>query len=150
MAPLDLRLRVFVTRAKLDRQIAAGAHGSSAALDLRASQLTDPATRRQIASSLRDMVDYVSHRTSRPVISSAIVAPGAVRTGRQAIIGLAQQLEGTTPVSPRGVALARELITDGLSPLFNPYCERTVAEAVCEVQDALETRPTIGVDAVAA
>jgi hypothetical protein len=150
-APWALRLRVFVTRAKLDRRIAAGGScQSSAALALRARQLTAGRAREQIAASLYEMVDFVSRPKSRPAISAAVLAPAAVRTGRQAILGLAQQLEASTPVSPRGVALARELITDGRSPLFNPYCEGTVAEAVREVQDALEVQPASGLDAIAA
>jgi hypothetical protein len=44
-------------------------------------------------------------------------------------------------VSARGVVLARALLTDGRSPLFNPFCERTVVEAVFDVQDALGPVP---------
>jgi hypothetical protein len=150
-APLALRLRVFVMREKLDRQIAAGSPcGSSAALSLRARQLTDPRTRQQIARKLRGMVDYVYRVRSRTVLSAVLVEPAAVRGGRSVILGLAERLEGTAPLTPRGVVLARALLTDSLSPLFNPYSERTVAQAVGEVEDALGGHPTIGFDAVAA
>lgn len=37
-----------------------------------------------------------------------------------------------------GVARAQVLITDGLSPLFDRNCPRTVTQAIYEVQDALE------------
>ncbi|MGA2320984.1 MAG: hypothetical protein ABSG95_09635 [Solirubrobacteraceae bacterium] len=148
---MALRLRVFVTRGKLDRQIAEGRPcEATAALTLRARQLTHPRTRQQIARSLREIIDYVDRHGSRRVISSVVIAPAAVRTGRRAILGLAERLEGTAPVNPRGVVLVRALLTDGLSPLFNPYSERTVTEAVFEVQEALEGHPTIEFDAVAA
>jgi hypothetical protein len=148
---LALQLRVFATRGKLDRQIAAGRPcESSAPLALRAHQLTDSRTRYEIARDLRGIVDYVYSRSLRGVISAVVIEPTAVRTGREAILELAQRLEGTSPVAPRGVALARGLLTDGLSPLFNPHCERTVTEAVCQVQDALDGPRAIGLDAVAA
>jgi hypothetical protein len=150
-APLALRLRAFLTRGKLDRQIAAGRPcEATAALALRARQLTDARTQQQTARELRGVIDYVDRRSSRAVISTVVIDPPAVRTGRQAILELAKRLEGTAPVTPRGVVLARALLTDGLSPLFNPHCERTVAEAACEVQDALDGHPVGAFDAIAA
>jgi hypothetical protein len=128
-----------MTRGRLDRQLADGRLGeSTAALALRARQLADPCERRVLARDLRGIVDYVDRAGSRPVISSVMIHRGAVRGGRQAILGLAQRLEHAGAVSPRGVALARVLITDGLSPLFNPDSEATVVEAVWRIEDALE------------
>jgi hypothetical protein len=142
---------VFVTRGKLDRQIATGHPlDATVALTLRARQLTRPRARQQIARHLRETIDYVDRRGSRPIISSVVIERTAVRTGRQAIMGLAERLEGTAPVEPAGIVLARALLTDGRSPLFNPHSELTVTEAVFEVQDALEGHPTIGFDAIAA
>jgi hypothetical protein len=146
-----LRLKVFVARGRLDRQIAGGRPcESSAALALRARQLTDPRTRRRIAQDLRGIVDYVHRHRSRRVISAVVIEPGAVRSGRRAILELARRLEGTAPVSPGGVVRAGALLTDGCSPLFNPHCERTVAQAVSEVHDALEGLPVLEFDALAA
>jgi hypothetical protein len=149
--PFALRLRVFLTRGRLDAQIGA-AHPlqSSAALALRARQLTDPGTRQQIARNLRGIVDYAYRRSSGPVISPVVIEPTAVRTGRSVILGLAERLEGTAPVTPRGVVLARALLTDGRSPLFNPHSEQTVSEAVWEVADALQGPSTIEFEALAA
>ena len=119
-------------------------------LALRAHQLTDPRTRQRIARNLREIVDYAYKHRSGRVISPAVIEPAAVRGGRQAILELAGRLEGTAPVSPSGVVLAGALLTDGRSPLFNPYCERTVAQAVSEVHDALEGLPILEFDALAA
>jgi hypothetical protein len=83
----------------------------------------------------------------RPTISAVVVDRPAVRAGREAIVALAERLEGWPAVSPRGVALTRVLLTDGLSPLFNPNSERSVIEAVWEINDALEVSafdPVIG------
>ena len=84
------------------------------------------------------------------MISAVVIEPAAVMSGRKAIIGLAHRLESAAPVSPSGVVLARMLLTDGRSPLFNPHWERTVAQAVSEVHDALEGLPVVEFGALAA
>lgn len=138
-APMALRLRVYVTRGKLDRAIVSECPcESTSALALRARQLTDPHTRRQLASQLRGTVDYVYRRGPRPIMTAVVIKPAAVRTGWHAILGLAQRLEGSAPVQPRGVVLTRRLLTDGLGPLCNPNSEQTLTEAVWDVLDALE------------
>jgi len=138
-ASLRLRLRVYVTRGALDRQIATGRPcESTPALALRARQLADARTRRQIARSLRGIVNYADYRASHRVISASVVEPTAVRRARHPILGLAERLEGTAPVNPAGVARAQVLLTDGLSPLYNRNCPRTATQAIYEVQDALE------------
>ena len=61
-----------------------------------------------------------------------------MRSGREAILGLAELLDRPVPVSPRGIVLTQKLLTDALnSPLFDRYCERSVAEAVLDVAGAL-------------
>jgi hypothetical protein len=146
-SPIALRLRVYLTRGRLDRRIAAGRPcESTAALALRARQLSHPRTLRQVADQLRGIVDYVDRHGSRRTVSAVVVERAAVRAGREAILGLAERLERAAPATPRGVALAQVLLTDGLSPLFNGHCERTVTQTIWEVQDALEP---IGADSVA-
>lgn len=152
-APVALRLKLFLTRGKLDRQLAVG--GSCEATDalaLRVQQLTDPSMRRRIAGELRGVVEYVdNHESGRVVLSSVVIEPAAVRAGRETILGLAERMEAMdSPVRARGVVLARALLTEGISPLYNPYSERTVSEAVFDVQDALGGPPALGYDAVAA
>jgi len=78
-----------------------------------------------------------------------MIEPAAVRAGREAILGLAERLQSTTPLSARGVVLARALLTDGRSPLFNALSERTVIEAAFEVQDALGAAPGVEQQAAA-
>ncbi len=146
-SPLGLRVRALVGRRGLDRRILAGEpHDATPALALRAAQLTDPETRRQTAHRLRGIVSYVDRGGPRPLITAVVIDPPAVRSGRQAILGLAQRLEAGSPVQPRGVILAQRLLTDGLGPLFNPSSERTVVAAVWETVDALEGRATREVD----
>ena len=149
--PTALRLRVYLTRGRLDRQIAfRSCHEMSDALALRISQLTDRSTRRRIAAELRGIVEHVDAREPGAVVSAVVIEHAAVRAGREALLGLAERLEATAPVRARGVALARALLTEASSPLRNPYCEQTVNEAVFEVQDALGGPPSLAVEALAA
>lgn len=143
-----LRARVYMTRGKLDREIAGGRLcESSAALALRARQLVSPRERRHLARDLRGAVAYVDRVDSRPTISAVVIDRAAVRSARQAIVRLAERLEGWAPVSPRGVARVSVLLTDGLSPLFNPNSAQSAIEAMWEIDDALEVSafdPVIG------
>jgi hypothetical protein len=151
-APVLLRLNVFLTRGRLDRQIADGRPcGATAQLALRARQLTHPRMRQAVARNFRGLVDYVDAVGSRLVISAVVIDRAAVNTGREAILGLAERLEGSAPATASGIVRARSLLTDGRSPLYNPHSERTVAEAIWDVVDELGTEPpAIGFDAVAA
>jgi hypothetical protein len=140
-----MRLMVFLIRIKLDRAIADERPSEATrALALRVQQLTAHTTRRRVASELRAIVEYVDRNDSvSPRLTAVMIEPAAVRAGREAILGLAERLQSTAPLSARGVVLARALLTDGRSPLFNPFCERTVVEAVFEVQDALGSVPDV-------
>jgi hypothetical protein len=141
VARLALRARVYVTRGRLDRQIvAARPCESPAALALRARQLSGTRARENLARDLCGIVDHAERIGSRRALSAVVIDPAAVAGARRAILGLAQQLGGPAPVSPRGVLLARALLTDPCSPLFNRACERTVAQAVGEVEDALRAK----------
>jgi hypothetical protein len=140
---------VYTTRGRIDRQIAAGRScESTAALALRAKQLTQQRTRQRIARHLRGIVKYVDRVGQRRDLSAVVTDRVAVSAGRESILGLAERFEGTEPMNPRGVVLTSRLLTDGCnSPLFNSFCGRTVAQAMWEVSDALEANdPTIGFD----
>lgn len=137
-ASRSARLKIFMSRWHLDREIAAGRDcNATDELALRARQLGELRGRCKIARALRDVVDYVDHTGSRALISPCIARPMAARFGRAAILELADQLETPQAVNPRGVALANTLVNDGLSPLFDPNAERTVTEAAREATAAL-------------
>jgi hypothetical protein len=146
-----LRLRVWTTRASLDQQIVTGrAWHSGAATALRTRQLSAPRSRQRLAGCLRGIVAYAD-RDGHPLFSAVVVDRAAVRADREAILGLAERLDAEDPVNPRGIVLARRLLTDGIdSPLYNRRCGRTVAAAVWEVSDALgdDDPPTVVFDLV--
>jgi hypothetical protein len=152
-AALALRLRVYITRTRLDRRLVAGCQcESTAALALRARQLIDRRTQQRVARNLRRVVAYADRSERRAPFSAVVIDCAAVRAGREALLGLAERLAEGAPVHPRGVVLAQRLLTDGLdSPLCNPRCERSVDQAVWEVADALgaDDPPTSVFDGVA-
>jgi hypothetical protein len=151
-AALRLRLRVYLTRGRLDRQIAAGSRSEAGeALSLRARQLMHARMRERVARDLRRTVEYSDRVGSGPVISAVVINRAAVRTGRNAILGLAERFAGPNPVSPKGVVLARKLLSDVFdNPLYDPDCKQTMAAAVWEVADALgPDAPTIRFDVIA-
>jgi hypothetical protein len=146
-APVALRLRVFLTRAKLDREIGSECpYESTPALALRARQLTHPSTRRQIARELREAVAYVDRAGQRPIDTAVVIEPAAVRGGRQSIFALAQLLEGSAAVQPAGIIRARRFLTDGLGPMYDSHSEQSLTDAVQGMVTALEGDSPAGHD----
>jgi hypothetical protein len=93
------------------------------------------------------VVHHVDRLGAQRNFSAVVIDRAAVADGRKPILRLAARLEQPPPVSPRGVALANELLTDGLGPFFDPHCPRSVAEAILDVEDALEADDlTMGFD----
>jgi len=138
-----LRLKVYLTRGRLDRRIAAGELSrSSEELALRSRQLTDPCNQQRVARDLRRVIDYADKRASGRVVSSVVIDAPVVRRGRWALTELAEQLERAGDVDPHGVVLAQKLLSDAQSPLFNRHADRTVASTVRDIREALDGRPS--------
>ncbi len=138
-----LRLRVYFERRELDRQLAAGRRwDTGAALALRARQLTDPRARSRLAASLRATVDFVERSGSGREPCARVPSGEPLSRGRRAVNGLADRLEGAGPVNPRGIVLARALLSGGVNPLRSAHCGQTVSEAVSEVEAALDVDGT--------
>lgn len=148
--PIVLRLRVFLSRRRLDRQIAAGhARADVRALELRARQLTHPRSQQMVASSLRQVVGHVDRLGAGPDLSAVVIDRATVRASREAILGLADRLGQASQVSSWGMVLARELVTDGAtSPLYRADGGRALMQSLWEISDALGSeRPATGTDA---
>lgn len=137
-ASLGLRLRVFVRRGRLDRTlIHLGAEDGDAALRLRARQLTTPKARRRASRNLRGIVKHVERLGSQLDLSAVVIDRHAVWAARQALLGLADRLEGAGHVNPRGMVLAMALVTDGGSSPVYGQGARTLVDAIWEISDAL-------------
>lgn len=117
------RLRVRFSRWRLDREIAMDGPVPGTALHLlRVAQLAEPRTRHQVAVRLRGVVDDAMLPYVR--LNAVPLRRAEVLAWREGLLGLADWLDNRGPVSPRGVARARVLITDGTGPLYNPKATR--------------------------
>lgn len=116
---MDLRERVSarLQARSLDRALARGeSPESSALLAHRARALLRADTRLELAASLGRLA---AGAAPRGALGSRLSASGAATDGaRRDLERLAERLQEPGPVSPRGVALAQELLSDGAGPLF--------------------------------
>ncbi len=111
------RLLALGESRKLDVEITAGIDpNSDPMLAHRAAKLTSPHSRRTLAAGIRSVIA----RAEEPVglTAAAPLARANVLQERPRLIQLADRLESTYPVSARGVAATRLLLTDGASPLY--------------------------------
>jgi len=118
---LPLRLRVFARRGTLDRLLADGIDpATDPRLALRAAQLARPALRARLACQLREAVRSIDGRAltrrRRPQVPVDVTS---VRACLAEIEDLARSLTDIAP-RVRGIAIACRLLTDGLSPLYQP------------------------------
>jgi hypothetical protein len=138
---LSLRLRVLRHRWHLDRELAAGLPADlSEEHVLRAAELTNPATRRRLARSLRRLV----REAEGPPVAACRVVPdcaGEILAWREGLLGLADSLEQPRSVSPSGVAQAKLLLADETSPLYNRASPHSLRDAIWIVADGLKQCP---------
>lgn len=121
--------RIHATR--LDAELAGGADPVGS--DERAAwaaHLLQPHVRSGFAKGLRRAVSD-ARCISCARSSSVQVARPAVRACAPALLALAAEL-GDAAVRPRGVALTRQLLSDGTGPL---YCARSDEELVAVVEE---------------
>jgi hypothetical protein len=126
-ARVSARLRV----AALDRALASGAVAESdVALTLHARRLISPALRRQLARTLRGMVERSRTPARWP-------GPQVGRAGSD-LLALADRLERPEAVDARGVARLRVLLSDGGGPLHADRDAHGLIQATREAVAALE------------
>jgi hypothetical protein len=111
------RVRARLRAAELDRRLAAGAAPESGPeLMLRARRLLRRSERRRLARTLRALVRAAAH--PRPGPATPPLARKQVLESAGELERLAATLDATGPVSVRGIALVRLLLTDGSGPLY--------------------------------
>jgi hypothetical protein len=111
---------------RLDRELAAGrSPAGRSAIAYRARWLTELSRRRALADSLRRMIDEVQGGPSRSYVR---ITPcqRRVKAASAELRRLADQLADPGPVSARGAAQARILLTDGAGPLYDPRCRESL------------------------
>lgn len=136
---LGLRVRVHLHRGRLDRQLADGLDPQAFhERALRAAQLAGMPTRRQVARSLRRVVEH-AERPAGALLGAAVpVCRRSVLPWREALLGLAERLEQPVALDPRGVARALVLLTDGGGPFYDARAARSMSEAVWWIADGLQ------------
>ena len=126
---------------RLDAELAGGASPeASVALSLRARELTSMCSRRAFARSLRRIV-------ARAVTPPAVV-PLVVPARRPPVLDASSQLErlaqallGRGPVSVRGVALTKVLLSQGAGPLYGRRGGEDVGPLVQRIARAVAIEP---------
>jgi hypothetical protein len=100
---------------------------------VRASQLSCERARREIADYLARILETVLEDPESRLILDRIAVAAAYREILTLIALLCSDLE----LDVRGIARARLLIDDPMSPLFRVVPGTTLAQALAEIRDAL-------------
>jgi hypothetical protein len=109
---------VWLRRGSLDRSLAAGKDpAASPALSRRARQLTSRRYRHGLAAAIRNLLDAAEERP-RGFSAAVPVQRREVLAERELMLQLADDLESSDELKPRGIALVERLISDGGSPVY--------------------------------
>jgi hypothetical protein len=133
------RLWVRLGATRLDRALAGGTSpNESEELSVRAGQLVEAAERNRIASSIQNVLD-LAERDQRIFLglTRLPVDRQRIEDNRNELARIVETLRGPNPVSPRGVAMARRLITDFRGPIYTGGRNSRLAEALSATQSAL-------------
>lgn len=113
-ARVSARLRAH----RLDRQLAVGVSApQGSALAAHQARLTSVAEREAIARALRQAV-HEAHAGGDPRSSRIPVHPANIAAAEDLIDAITLRLHSPRPVSARGMARLRVVLTDGGGPLF--------------------------------
>jgi hypothetical protein len=136
---LSLRASVATHRRSLTRELSQGANpASSAALTLRAEQLTSDRHRRSLARTLRRAVHEALHPVPRRA-SFGLARRSAVLDAQDAIDILVKRLRSPEPIAAEGAALLERMLSDGAwSPLYNATPAGALRRLVVVATAALE------------
>ena len=127
--------RAWRNRDDLDRLLSEGVdRDASPELSLRARQLARAGHRERLAAEIESYVAHVDGGAT-PALAADLCADD-VRVARRALLELADQLR-REPCLPRGVAMARLLVRDPESPLFEPAERYALWRAAREARRAL-------------
>ena len=136
------RLRARWSHLSLDERLAAGVDpASDPALATRAAQLCSPRHRRRLASWVERVAAAPESAGRRGVSSAVPIVPEQVAVAHDSLLALARELRETRqPVHPRGVAIARRLLTDSDSNLYTRTGRGAVEIQVQAARRALRVR----------
>jgi hypothetical protein len=135
-----VRLSALLKKQALDRRLIEGeSPQASPELSRRAALLLDPDERHEVAEAIRQTVT-ASLEPQRGPSSKVSLNRAGIETARKELDELGATLDGGAPVTPRGVAMARHLVTDMASPLYCESASETLAEAARHARIAMLLR----------
>jgi hypothetical protein len=129
---------------RIDRELADGASPDrDAETAVRARHLTGMAERHRLVEALEHaLVVSIVPRSS--LVSASVLDRFAVASAREEIVDLCTTLSRPGPVSVRGVACVRALLTDGSGPFFDVRSGRSLGVAVRHATGLLELDALVG------
>lgn len=126
---------------QLDRALAAGASpDSSPALSLRAHALIGAPARRDLARSIRRLLE-AARRPFDPLTPGIPICRRKALASADTLLALADRLTSGDPVDARGVAMLRLLLIDGGGPIHHRPAANDLESALAAVTAALEPNP---------
>jgi hypothetical protein len=133
-------LRARLAAGRIDRQLAAGIPSwESPVYAARARQLTSARMRRGLADSIDRILDVSENGRAGTLMTAAIMPQrSAVQEARPTLLLLSARLRSSAPLSARGVALLRDLLTDGGGPLYRPSAPTALANKVRAIDELLD------------
>ncbi len=132
-------IAVHLAAARLDAELAAGTSAEAGPLHARrARTLVAPRARRSLARSWEHLLSLAA-QPPHGLSGRVPIRRARVLHAEPEIRALIDALEASGPVPARGVALARQLLTDGAGPVYNRAAADDLAERVA--QAALELDP---------
>jgi len=137
------RVAAHLSGERLDRALAAGdPPESSVLLAWRAQELTATSTRQVLASSVRRILHAAAEPPPRWHAYGPVARWDHIGAVRRELEQLVVQLLAPAPVSARGVAQVRLLLTDGTGPLYRPRSGSQLRRSVLAAVAALEPSTT--------
>ena len=117
-APFGTRLAARLRAGKFDRMLAVGVPApAGSALALHAARLTSADEREAIAHTLRSAVNDARNREA-PLSSRVPLNVPNIAAAEDRIDAVTLRLHSPQPVSARGVARLRMLLSDGSGPMY--------------------------------
>jgi hypothetical protein len=134
-------MRVAVGRGRLTRKLAEGADpASSAELTLRAAQLTSERQSQELVRTLDRAIREA--RSPHPQAPVVVISRRAVLGAEDALEAMIARLSYPEPVQVQGMAIAEEMITDGVqSPLYSSDDPGALRRRVLVALEALDPGP---------
>ncbi len=132
MRPSRLTDRVLarILGASLDRQLAAGrTPESTPLLAARAQHIVAIARRRRLACNWENLL-RVAQGAHGSYNGALAIRRDRVVAAEPAVRELVHRMTAPLPVAARGIAMATELLTDGLGPVYNPRSQVSLAAAL--------------------